>query len=176
MNTLTRISAPNILKHIENIVSYGPRVDGSRASIETGDYISKCLQSYGMDVHRLPIEFSLSENVEAKLEIIGAKGENIPCLANTRGALTDNTPLVAEAVFVAGGSESDYEHKDVTNKIVIAGEERYWQDDSMVPTKYFRALEKGATAFIFSDRRIDDTITCWTMSCDLTKIPTVSIP
>jgi aminopeptidase YwaD len=176
MNTLTQIAASNILKHIENIVSFGPRVDASPGSLETGDYIGKCLQSYGIDVHRLPLEFSVAENVEARLETVGANSERIPCLANTRSALTDGKPLEAEAVFVAGGSESDYRQKDVKDKIVVCGEQRYWQDDSMVPTKYFRALEKGAKAFIFSDSRKDDTITCWTMSYDLTKIPTVSIP
>ncbi len=176
MNALTQITASNILKHIEAIASFGPRVDASQASLRTVDYIEKCLRGNGMVVQRLPLEFSLAEKVEATLEIIGGIGQRIPCLANTRSALTDGKLLEAEAAFVAGGSELDYRDKDVKNKIVICGEERYWQDDSMVPTKYFRALAKGAKAFVFSDYRKDDTITCWTMSYALTEIPTVSIP
>jgi aminopeptidase YwaD len=176
MNTLKEISARNIYNHIENISACGPRVDGSPCSIRTVQYIEQYLNDIGLDVDKLPLEFEYVNNATSILLSIGKENSIIPSLPNTRSGLTKEKYIEAEALFVEAGLDEDYEEKNANGKIVFAAEEHYWQGNNMVPTKYFRALRNGAAAFVFSDKRIDDIITCWTMSYGITEIPTVSIP
>ncbi|HEY8395700.1 MAG TPA: M20/M25/M40 family metallo-hydrolase, partial [Bacilli bacterium] len=170
------ISAEKIMSHVSNIVAKGPRIDGSPASIASAEYIGDCLKSYGCNVNFMPLEFPYVDAVETCLEVNAEKLDlKVECLANGRSCLTDSNGIEAEAVFVGVGLEEDYAGKDVKGKVVFVAEEYYWQGDNLVATKFLRAVEHGAAAFVFSDKRNDGAITCWTVTPDLTKIPSVSI-
>ncbi len=174
MNRIDDISARNIMKHVSRIVSLGPRADGSAGSIKAATYVAEYLQKCGCLVEKFPIEFPVANYLECSLRKAG-NSNSIPCLANTRSAFT-NGPITREATFLDLGLEEDYRNRDIKNKLVFASEKYYWQGNNLAATKYYRAVRKGAAAFIFSDKRKDDAITCWTMSPGVTEIPTISIP
>ncbi|MGI6038460.1 MAG: M20/M25/M40 family metallo-hydrolase [Limnochordia bacterium] len=173
---MAEISAERIMEHVAEIVSYGPRMDGSPASVKAANYVGKYLEKYGCDVDYMPLEFPLVQESAASL-VAFFDGEewDIQCLANGRSRLTDINGLETEAVFVGAGLDEDYAGIDCRGKIVFAAEEHYWQGENLVATKYLRAIRNGAAAFVFSDQRTDGAITCWTVTPELTEIPFVAI-
>src|SRR5690554_1704853 len=159
MNT-QKISAKRIMDHVSKIVSNGPRMDGSPSSNKSVKYVGEYLKKIGCSVDYLPLDFPYVESVKASLQVTaGDEKLEIDCLANGRSGLTDDNGIVAEAVFVDVGLENDYLDKETKGKIVFAAEEEYWQGGNLVATKFFRAVEHGAAAFVFSDHRDDGAIT-----------------
>ena len=174
MSVERMISAPRIMRHVRAITSFGPRVDGTQASRNAAGYVAKYLRECGCRVDLMPISFPVVKGLKCTLSV-APDGPVVPCLPNTRSALTHG-PLEREAVFVDVGLDRDYEGRHVANKIVFAAETSYWQGSNLPATKYYRAIGHEAAGFVFSDRRNDEAITCWTMSPGIAPSPTVSIP
>lgn len=176
MKRLREISAECIMEHVEKIVDFGPRIDGSPSNLKAAEYISKYLESLKYKVNKLSLNFPYVENAKSNLKLLKNDGvEEFSSLPNGRSALTKNGPIKAEGIFVDTGLEKDYIGKNIKGKIVFAAEEKYWQGNNMVPTKYWRAVNQEAVAFVFSDKRNDDAITCWGISKDLSLIPSINI-
>jgi len=177
MERLREISAERIMEHVRKIVDFGPRIDGGPSSLKAAEYVYKYLESLKYQVNRTSLSFPFVKNAKSNLKLL-KEGyiKELPSLPNARCVLTKDGPIKAEGIFVDVGLENDYIGKNVEGKIVFAAEEKYWQGNDMYFTKYWRAVNHGAIAFIFSDKRNDNAITCWGITKGLTPIPSVDIP
>ena len=172
---LTAISAQRIFEHVEKLAAIGPREDGTTANHLAVDYVADTLSSLGLKVQQQPVPCWVIEPIETSLQVISSQGMEVKCYHGNLSGVTVPEGVKGELVFVGSAFEEDFEGVDVSGKIVIACQDRYWDRGDKPAKKLLRAQERGAKGMLFAHKRRDDIITCWPLGREPAGIPFVSI-
>ncbi len=181
MEPIREIKVRNMMKHVETIAAIGPRPDGTEADHKAIRYIKSELEALGITVGSLPLQVPVLENMIVKLEILGRKPYEIPCLPLLRPGLTPRKGITVPLAFVGKAFERDFKNTDVKGKIVFCYEDLPFEgpapEECNFPgTKTENAFKAGAVGLVFSTRRKDNFIQTWGLRRELDSIPSVSIP
>lgn len=181
MNTVNEIKVKNMMKHMKAIAEIGPRPDGTDADHAVIRYILNELGQLGLTLGSLPLDVTVLDQMNTKLEILGQEHYEIPCKPLLRPGLTPKEGIRAPLVFVGKAFESDFKETDVKGKIVFCYEDVPFEGPTPVEcnfpgTKTENAFKAGAVGLIFSTRRSDNFIQTWGLHRELDVIPSVSIP
>ena len=123
---ITVASDDEILGNIREIVSNGPRVSGTPASIRVSEFVRDSFVSSGLQ--RVAFETADTKVWStSRVEVI-VDGQKVPCgpirhtFHHQVPAKFDTGPegLTADMVYVGHGSKNDYANNDVRGKIVVA--------------------------------------------------------
>lgn len=169
------ITANGILEHVWRFADIGPREDGTVADHQATEYIVQTLESLQLEVKRESVPCWVMEPIEAALTLTKPYEEEIECCHGNLSGLTDSAGVKAELVFVNKAFEDDFEGREVSGKIALSWQERYWERGDQPRSKMKRAAEHGAVGIIFVTPRGDDLITCWGLGREPGPIPFVSI-
>ena len=119
-------SDDEIFDWIREIVSNGPRVTGSPASIKAGEFVRDSFEVSGLQ----RVAFEPTNTVvwsASRVEVI-VDGEKVPC-EPIQHCFHQGVPtkfstgpqgLTADMIYVGHGSKDDYANKDVLGKVVVA--------------------------------------------------------
>ena len=115
-----------IFSWISEIVSNGPRVTGSPASIKTAEFVRGSFEASGLQ--RVAFEPTDTMVWSTSRVEVTVDGEMVPCTPIQhcfhQGVPTKFSTgpqgLTADMVYVGRGSKDDYANKDVRGKIVVA--------------------------------------------------------
>ncbi len=112
-----------IMKWIEDMFSFGPRIPGSEGDRKTEEYIKERLKEFGIeDVRSDPIDLMLWEARRWSLEVRTESGASfsVPCFYMPYTRPTGKEGVEAEIVYVGEGRKKDFRGVDVEDKIVMA--------------------------------------------------------
>lgn len=162
-------------KYLSNALGW--RTAGSDAEHRAADYLADKMREIGLtDVEKVAINVDKWQFNDASLMIAGTDVDIMPASYATNG--TGLEGITAEIVDVGRGHAADYEGKDVTGKIVVAGADQWndaWIDKYMNEAKLHGAaaiitysLDSGYAAFS------DDMINMQDL-CSKDLMPCVSI-
>lgn len=162
-------------KYLSNALGW--RTAGSDAEHRAADYLADKMREIGLtDVEKVAINVDKWQFNDASLTIAGTDVDIMPASYATNG--TGPEVITAEIVDVGRGHAADYEGKDVTGKIVVAGADQWndaWIDKYMNEAKLHGAaaiitysLDSGYAAFS------DDMINMQDL-CSKDLMPCVSI-
>ncbi|MCI5999812.1 MAG: M28 family peptidase, partial [Eubacteriaceae bacterium] len=162
-------------KYLSNALGW--RTAGSDAEHRAADYLADKMREIGLtDVEKVAINVDKWQFNDASLTIAGTDVDIMPASYATNG--TGPEGITAEIVDVGRGHAADYEGKDVTGKIVVAGADQWndaWIDKYMNEAKLHGAaaiitysLDSGYAAFS------DDMINMQDL-CSKDLMPCVSI-
>ncbi len=171
------ISAQQIYEHVDKITSFGPREDGTVADLKAVDYIADGLRALGLDVKLQDVPCWVIEPITTSLSISKPQQLDVKCHHANLSGLTGPAGVNGELVLIEKGFEEDFKGRDLTGKIAVVWQERYWESGDRPVKKLHRAAAAGALAMIIAHKRRDDLITCWSATVDSepANIPMVSI-
>lgn len=145
-------NANRLYKRLEELVSCGNRYAGSKADNLAADYVGKSFLESNMEVIEEVFTGHLFEEIDSYVEIGEVRYESRAMFYS----VSSEGEIEAEAVYLGYGEESDYEGKDLNNKIVVLtrGEHKddFWHDVS-------KASQNGAVGFILVNYHNWQTIT-----------------
>ncbi len=127
---IQQINESLVLGYLEDIVDFGPRVTGTQACWEAGDYIYDEFESMGLDVrfHEWSYGGYSDRNVEATLEGIDPNSDEIyvilahyDTVSGSPGADDDGSGTAA--VLAAAYIMSQYEFNHTIRFLAVSGEE-----------------------------------------------------
>jgi hypothetical protein len=128
---IEQIDESLVLGYLEDLVDFGPRVTGSQACWDAGDYIYDEFESMGLDArfHEWSYGGYSDRNVEATLEGIDPNSDEIyiilahyDSVSGSPGADDDGSGTVA--VLVAAYIMSQYEFNHTIKFLAVSGEEQ----------------------------------------------------
>lgn len=141
-----------LYKRLEELISCGNRYAGSNADNLAADFVFKTFVDSNMEVYEEEFMGHLFEEIESYVEVNGIRYESRAMFYSA----SSNGEIEAEAVYLGYGEESDYDGKDLNNKIVVIsrGEHKddFWHDVS-------KASQNGAIGFILVNYHDWPTIT-----------------
>ena len=172
---LSSISAPRMMRHVEEIAAIGPREDGTTANHITADYIVDSLEALELQVQRQSVPCWVIEPIETSLTVAKPIQMDIKCYHGNLTGVTSPEGVTGELVFVGKAFGEDFEGRDLSGKIALAWQEQYWEAGDKPARKLLRAEQQGAIGMAFAHKRRDDVITCWPLGRKPANIPFVSI-
>ena len=134
-----------ILKHIEQISSFGHRWMGSRGERKTRAYIAAALKSAGLKVARQPFAYMAFKDYSAALSVAG---RSLACEPLAYAAATPE-PLTAPVLYVGKGASQDFQRlakagRNIRDSIVLSDNLRSF-------VAYPEAEAAGARGFLQYD-------------------------
>lgn len=154
----------------------GWRTAGSDAEHRAADFLVEEMKSIGLtDVEKVGTTVDKFQFNDSSLTIEGTDIDLMPASYQCSG--TDADGITAEIVDVGTGFEADYEGKDVSGKIVLAGVDQW--NEAWIDNYIRQAYGRGAAAIVTYStggygELNDDTVNVQDICCgDL--IPTVAI-
>ena len=177
---LTQISAREIEQHVETIAGFGPRPDGSEACNLVGQYIETIFKQANLKVHRLPLDFSVIEDLKTSIQVIKPIKRTFKCETHLRTGLTADNGVTGRLVHVGKGFPEDFKNSNISGNIVLAFEDIPFEGNGPSGIRYFGervtdAVIAGAKGIIFSDYRRDDLIMTWGIMRDIAPIPCIAV-
>lgn len=154
----------------------GWRSAGSDAEHRTADFLAEEMEAIGLtDVEKVATTVDKFQFNDSSFTIEGTEIDLMPASYQCTG--TDKDGITAEIVDVGTGFEPDYDGKDVTDKIVLAGVDQW--NESWIDGYIRQAHDSGAAAIVTYSvggygELNDDTINVQDICCD-DLIPTVAI-
>lgn len=154
----------------------GFRTSGSDAEHAAADFLAEEMKAIGLtDVEKVPVSVDKWQFNSASLTIDGTDISMMPVSYMLNG--TDADGITAEIVDCGMGFASDYEGKDVKDKIALVGVDQYniaWIDQYL-----YEAKEQGAAALVTYDvdgyaSYSDDMVNIQDVCCE-DLMPTVAI-
>lgn len=133
-------------KHVEYLCSIGEKFSGTPEEKKACDYIVEQIRKEGIpiDVHEFDAYISYPSHDRSKdveFKILSQQEIVINCQSHAMSGSTQG--IIREIVDVGAGDQSDYEGKDVKDKIVLVDFAALW-----APERLLTAMEKGAAAQI----------------------------
>ncbi len=154
----------------------GWRTAGSDAEHRAADFLVEEMESIGLtDVEKVGTTVDKFQFNDSSLTIEGTDIDLMPASYQCSG--TDEDGITAEIVDVGTGFEADYEGKDVSGKIVLAGVDQW--NESWIDNYIRQAYGRGAAAIVTYStggygELNDDTVNVQDICCE-DLIPTVAI-
>lgn len=177
---LSQISAREIEKHVKTISGYGPRPDGSEACNLVGQYIERIFEQANLQVHRLPLDFSVIEDLITNIEVSKPIKRTFKCEGHLRTGLSTENGVTSRLVHVGKGFPEDFKNSNISGNIVLAFEDIPFEGNGPSRIRYFGervsdAVNAGAKGIIFADYRPDDLIMTWGIKRDIAPIPCLAV-
>lgn len=151
------ISLDQMMDRIHYMTENFPyRLSGSETEEKAARYVTNVMESYGMEAETLEFDAYNSTPMESKVEIISPEKfqiDSLPC-GHIRSTGKDGRDF--EIVYVADGSISAYEGKDVRGKMVLV-EVSYAPP---VPEKAYIAAQMGAAGIMCMNWGNDEEVIC----------------
>lgn len=155
----------------------GWRTAGSDAEHKTADFLEKEMKKIGLtDVEKIGTTVDKFQFNDSKLTIEGTEIDLMPASYQCNG--TDADGITAEIVDVGTGFEADYEGKDVSGKIVLAGVDQW--NEAWIDNYIRQASVRGAAAIVTYStggygELNDDTVNVQDICCgDLMPVVAIS--
>lgn len=154
----------------------GWRTAGSDAEHRAADFLVEEMESIGLtDVEKVGTTVDKFQFNDSSLTIEGTDIDLMPASYQCSG--TDEDGITAEIVDVGTGFEADYEGKDVSGKIVLAGVDQW--NEAWIDNYIRQAYGRGAAAIVTYStggygELNDDTVNVQDICCE-DLIPTVAI-
>jgi hypothetical protein len=114
---LQEVSAERLMDYDTN-VSQWVRLSGTEDERKAFDYIERTLRDWGLAIEQYSPTCLVSLPGPATLTLVDS-GEQPYCITHSFSTSTGSAGMEAELVYVGGGSEADYQGKDVRGKIVL---------------------------------------------------------
>lgn len=141
-----------LFSRLEKLVSCGNRFAGSKADNLAADFVYKSFLDVNMEVHEEVFTGQLFEEINSYVEVEGVRYQSKAMFYSE----SSHGEIEAEAIYLRNGEDSDYEGKDLNNKIVVVsrGEHKddFWHDVS-------KASQNGAIGFILVNYHDWQTVT-----------------
>lgn len=155
----------------------GWRTSGSDAEHKTADFLEKEMKEIGLtDVEKIATTVDKFQFNDSKLTIEGTDIDLMPASYQCNG--TDADGITAEIVDVGTGFEADYEGKDVSGKIALAGVDQW--NEAWIDNYIRQAYVNGAVAIVTYStggygELNDDTVNVQDVCCaDLMPVVAIS--
>lgn len=154
----------------------GWRTAGSDAEHKAADFLEKEMKAIGLtEVEKVGTTVDKFQFNDSSLTVEGTDIDLMPASYQCDG--TDEDGITAEVVDVATGFASDYEGKDVEDKIVLAGVDQW--NEAWIDNYIRQANARGAAALITYStggygELNDDTVNVQDICCD-SLIPVVAV-
>jgi hypothetical protein len=163
-DVLHDISLDQAWTHLEWLNENAPeRVSGTPDQIRAGEYFAERLSEYGLETHRDTYTAYRSVPQRGSFQLISPSVKELPCEPCGHIVSTPDEGLEVNLLYLGGGSEADYEGRDVRGTAVLteisAGPSR--------PKKARIAAQHGAAAIVFLNWGLPeyDTIPCGAIKC-----------
>lgn len=117
---LSSISAPRLMKHVDEIAAMGPGEDGTTANHLAADYVVHNLEALGLQVQRQSVPCWVIEPVQTSLTVVKPKQMDIKCYHGNLTGVTSREGVTGELVFVDKAFDEHFEGRHVSGKIALA--------------------------------------------------------
>ena len=171
-------------KNLWTLCDFGTRFGGTTGEKMARDFIVNELNQYGFEVNLEPFEHLGWKRVVAKAETLKPIKRNLVAISLAGGPSTEPDGVIGELISVGNGTPAEFEsYKTKIKDQIILSSSLAPRDECIPPrqchrrTKYGRAVEFGAKAFVFMNSQAGMLPQTGSLGYNkLGEIPAIAVP